>query len=261
MRTDDIVNKVFARSFMGYDVEQVDAFLDELIDCIERYESEKREMLSAIEYLLGKLENGKQLPIAEMRKAIGEAKPKPRRTELPERASAAARDEAERAPSERGQDARLHAKTAARSVPRQSGAAAANRKRAQTKSLKEKSTPAKPVRAPRVKRVAKSAPEPVAIEYETNENAPDKENWLDELLSALPADRKGTREPKEKAGRVERETEPAAESAAKETREASRETVAAPTGTAEENDPARGEEADGGAPEKDGAQDGGSGAV
>jgi len=52
MRTDEIVNKVFTRSFMGYDIEQVDLFLDEVIEAMERYEAEKREMLSAMEYLM-----------------------------------------------------------------------------------------------------------------------------------------------------------------------------------------------------------------
>ena len=55
MRVEDIVNKVFARSFMGYDIEQVDLFLDEIIERFEQYESEKKEMLLAMEYLLNKL--------------------------------------------------------------------------------------------------------------------------------------------------------------------------------------------------------------
>ena len=58
MRIDEIVNKVFTRSFMGYDIEQVDVFLDEVIETLERYEAEKREMLSAMEYLMKKLEHG-----------------------------------------------------------------------------------------------------------------------------------------------------------------------------------------------------------
>ena len=58
MRTDEIINKVFTRSFMGYDIEQVDVFLDEVIETLERYEAEKREMLSAMEYLMKKLEHG-----------------------------------------------------------------------------------------------------------------------------------------------------------------------------------------------------------
>jgi len=74
MRVEDIVSKVFARSFMGYDIEQVDLFLDEVIERFEQYESEKREMLLAMEYLLNKLENGQKLPIAEMKKAIDTGK-------------------------------------------------------------------------------------------------------------------------------------------------------------------------------------------
>ena len=70
MRTDDIVNKVFTRSFMGYDIEQVDGFLDEVIEMIERYEAEKREMLSAMEYLMKKLEHGQKMPLSDMKKAI-----------------------------------------------------------------------------------------------------------------------------------------------------------------------------------------------
>ena len=61
MRIDDIINKNFSRSFMGYDIEQVDGFLDEMIEALERYESEKREMLNAMEYLMKKLERGQQV--------------------------------------------------------------------------------------------------------------------------------------------------------------------------------------------------------
>jgi len=52
----DIVNKKFSRAFMGYDMREVDAFLDELIDQIELYEREKQEMMTAMEYLLRELE-------------------------------------------------------------------------------------------------------------------------------------------------------------------------------------------------------------
>ena len=79
MRTDEIVNKVFTRSFMGYDIEQVDVFLDEVIETLERYEAEKREMLSAMEYLMKKLEHGQKIPLSDMKKAIdsGRSQPKP----------------------------------------------------------------------------------------------------------------------------------------------------------------------------------------
>jgi DivIVA domain-containing protein len=70
MRTDEIVNHVFSRSFMGYDIEQVDVFLDEVIETLERYETEKREMLAAMEYLMKKLEHGQKIPLSDMKKAI-----------------------------------------------------------------------------------------------------------------------------------------------------------------------------------------------
>lgn len=77
MRTEDIVNKVFARTFMGYDIEQVDVFLDEVIEALERYEAEKQEMLAAMEYLMKKLERGQTMPLADMTKAIGAGQTQP----------------------------------------------------------------------------------------------------------------------------------------------------------------------------------------
>jgi len=79
MRTDEIVNQVFTRAFMGYDIEQVDVFLDEVIETIERYEAEKREMLAAMEYLMKQLEHGQKIPLADMKKAIdsGRSQSKP----------------------------------------------------------------------------------------------------------------------------------------------------------------------------------------
>ncbi len=77
MRTEDIVNKVFTRTFMGYDIEQVDVFLDEVIEALERYEAEKREMLAAMEYLMKKLERGQTMPLADMTKAIGSGQAQP----------------------------------------------------------------------------------------------------------------------------------------------------------------------------------------
>ena len=56
MRTEDIVTKAFSRSFLGYDMQEVDEFLDQVIDKIDRMEDERREMLIAMEYLLTKLE-------------------------------------------------------------------------------------------------------------------------------------------------------------------------------------------------------------
>lgn len=93
MRTEDIINQVFTRSFMGYDIEQVDLFLDEVIAAIERYESEKREMLAAMEYLMKKLEHGQKMPLSDMKKAIDSERLQPAKNlpASPDEAKATAR--------------------------------------------------------------------------------------------------------------------------------------------------------------------------
>lgn len=55
-KIEDIVKKEFSRSFMGYDMREVDYFLDEIIEQMETYERERQEMLTAMEYLLRELE-------------------------------------------------------------------------------------------------------------------------------------------------------------------------------------------------------------
>lgn len=55
-KIEDIVKKEFSRSFMGYDMREVDFFLDEIIEQMETYERERQEMLTAMEYLLRELE-------------------------------------------------------------------------------------------------------------------------------------------------------------------------------------------------------------
>lgn len=56
MQIDDIIKKEFSKSFMGYDIHEVDLFLDQVIDQIEKYEAERREMLTAMEFLLKEFE-------------------------------------------------------------------------------------------------------------------------------------------------------------------------------------------------------------
>ena len=162
MRIDEIVNKVFTRSFMGYDIEQVDVFLDEVIETLERYEAEKREMLSAMEYLMKKLERGQKIPLSDMKKAIdsGRNQTKPA---LPE-----------------GTESRDEEQKAARSIAR----TGAN----------------KPIRAPKVSRVKGEDDAKAQIIEEAKRVIPQEEltpeeadkrakrmsnaaiNWLDELL-------------------------------------------------------------------------------
>lgn len=169
MRTEDIVNKVFTRSFMGYDIEQVDRFLDDVIECLEAYEAEKREMLAAMEYLLGKLEKGQKLPLGEMRKAIEGDKSQRKRPLPPERALNAGAPEKRRECLEKAAEpmaAKTEAK-AARSIGR--GANEAQ----------------KP--APKVQRVVKGEAESAAPEEAPPKAAPaaSKDGWFDELLTNL----------------------------------------------------------------------------
>lgn len=207
MRTEDIVNKVFTRSFMGYDIEQVDRFLDEVIECLEGYEAEKKEMLAAMEFLLNKVEKGKKLPLGEMRKAIERDRPQKKRPLPPERALDAAAPEkrreraaqtAEEAPAPKA-DAK-----AARSIGR--GANAAQ----------------KP--APKVQRVVKGEAESAAPGEPAAKAAPGdggtKDGWFDELLTNLcERERQGFAPPPVCEERIEEkaEEEPPAEALAPQT--------------------------------------------
>lgn len=66
--TEDIVKKEFSRSLMGYDMQEVDVFLDAIIDRIEKMETERDELITAMEKLLKRverLEKTKENSIAE----------------------------------------------------------------------------------------------------------------------------------------------------------------------------------------------------
>ena len=86
MRIDDIVNKNFSRSFMGYDIEQVDGFLDEIIEALERYESEKARDAQRHGISDEEAERGQQVPLADMKKEIDSGRATPKKTaEEPQR--------------------------------------------------------------------------------------------------------------------------------------------------------------------------------
>ena len=164
MRTDEIVNKIFTRSFMGYDIEQVDLFLDEVIEAMERYEAEKREMLSAMEYLMKRLEREHKMPLSDLKKAIdsGRSQQKP---SLPE-AEAASEEE-------------QHA--SARSIARGNGAGKSMRAPKVNRVQREEDKTAKIIKE------AKSAiPQPELTPEEADRRAKRLSsaavNWLDELL-------------------------------------------------------------------------------
>ncbi|HOF94678.1 MAG TPA: DivIVA domain-containing protein [Clostridia bacterium] len=55
MKADDVIKQKFTKVFRGYDVEEVDLFLDEVIRTIETFESERDNLLAQIEVLSNKI--------------------------------------------------------------------------------------------------------------------------------------------------------------------------------------------------------------
>ena len=51
LRPEDLITKQFRKTLLGYDPEQVDAFLDELIEQLTNMEAERREMTDTIDRL------------------------------------------------------------------------------------------------------------------------------------------------------------------------------------------------------------------
>ncbi len=63
MTVEAIANKSFRRTFLGYDLEQVDDFLDEIIKEMQQMEQERRELTDTIDYLVGELKNAGIVPM------------------------------------------------------------------------------------------------------------------------------------------------------------------------------------------------------
>ena len=63
MTVEAIANKSFRRTFLGYDLEQVDEFLDEIIRQMQQMEQERRELTDTIDYLVGELKNAGIVPM------------------------------------------------------------------------------------------------------------------------------------------------------------------------------------------------------
>lgn len=61
IKTSDIVNKVFNRAFMGYDIREVDAFLDELIEELEALQKDRLTLTRSLERAMLQLEQYRAL--------------------------------------------------------------------------------------------------------------------------------------------------------------------------------------------------------
>ena len=55
IKAENIVNKEFRKSLFGYDREDVDKYLDELIMQLRQMEEERKEMVTTIEYLVSEV--------------------------------------------------------------------------------------------------------------------------------------------------------------------------------------------------------------
>ena len=55
IKAENIANKEFKKALFGYDREDVDRYLDELIVQLRQMEEERREMVSTIEYLVSEM--------------------------------------------------------------------------------------------------------------------------------------------------------------------------------------------------------------
>ena len=62
MTVEAIANKSFRRTFLGYDLEEVDDFLDEIIRQIQQMEQERKELTDTIDYLMGELKAAGLVP-------------------------------------------------------------------------------------------------------------------------------------------------------------------------------------------------------
>ena len=63
MTVEAIANKSFRRTFLGYDLEEVDDFLDEIIRQMQQMEQERKELTDTIDYLVGELRNAGIVPM------------------------------------------------------------------------------------------------------------------------------------------------------------------------------------------------------
>lgn len=66
IKAENIANKEFRKSLFGYDREDVDKYLDELIVQLAEMENERKEMVSTIEYLVSELTaQGEKTPVED----------------------------------------------------------------------------------------------------------------------------------------------------------------------------------------------------
>ncbi len=74
IKAENIANKEFKKALFGYDREDVDRYLDELILQLRQMEEERSEMVSTIEYLVSEM-TGQSAQRADGEQAVGPISP------------------------------------------------------------------------------------------------------------------------------------------------------------------------------------------
>ena len=74
IKAENIANKEFRKALFGYDREDVDRYLDDLIVQLRQMEEERREMVSTIEYLVSEM-TGQPGPSGAEEQVVGPISP------------------------------------------------------------------------------------------------------------------------------------------------------------------------------------------
>ena len=74
IKPEDIIRAEFSRSFLGYDMKEVDTLLDAVAEQMEAWEKERAEMLTALEYLLQEIEQKEKEETASAKRIAEQGK-------------------------------------------------------------------------------------------------------------------------------------------------------------------------------------------
>jgi len=90
IKAEDLTRVQFSRTFLGYDMKEVDTLLDAVNEQMEAWEKERQEMLIALESLLQEIEQGAQQETEPSEKRISAKEKAARITQAKERADTSA---------------------------------------------------------------------------------------------------------------------------------------------------------------------------
>lgn len=204
---EDIIKKEFSRSLMGYDMQEVDVFLDTIIDRIEKMEVEREELVTAMEKLLRRVERMEKAAESEKR-ALDSGEKQARKltnagggpvhvqgtkphaeTTVPEKTNAPRTAKAQQSAQKRSGET-VHTDAPAYSKPIRPAAQTAT---AVPQMPEQATAVAEPANMPEPKAAdglpndlpAPRATQSVAIEMETGAYAPDAKEIIPELLEDI----------------------------------------------------------------------------